>query len=231
MKRILVGIAVGALALAGCGSSDSQSAPQSVSSAQAQAAVAARAKAAANAKAKQEAAVKGAAKVKTAAEAKVAHAKAVAQAQAVAQAKAVAHAQAVDRQAKADAARAQQKAAQHAQAVTDAKLRAHKRAVAKANAAKKVDVKHTRKAPQGRAACRLAPDDATLYPAECGPGAGHNQGCGDLSVPQGHNWNCSNYLGVLDPRNDKRQTVPGNAPWSAARCATADMGDHYAHCK
>jgi hypothetical protein len=158
------------------------------------------------------------AKAQAAAHAKVV--KAQAHARALAHQRAVVHAQAIARQARVDAARAQRRAARHAQALADAQ------AARKAKA-----TKHTRKAPPGRAVCRLAPDSSTFYPAECGPGAGNNPGCGDLSVPQGHNWNCSNYQGVLDPRNDKRQTVPGNAPWSTARCATAVMGDYNAHCK
>jgi hypothetical protein len=121
MKKVVVALAIGALALAGCSSSDNQSATQVSSSAQAQASKAAAAHAAAIAQASQQAQARAAVKAKATAKAKVAHARAVAHA------KAVAHTQAVN----AAEVRA------HAKAVKAAKARAHRRAVAKAKATKK----------------------------------------------------------------------------------------------
>jgi hypothetical protein len=120
MKKVIVGLAMGAVVLTGCSSSDNQSAPQSTSSAQAQVSKAAAAHAAAVAQASQQAKARTAAKAKAVAKAKAAHARAVAHA------KAVGYAQALAKQAKVNAATAQRKAAQQAQAVADA--RAAKRA-------------------------------------------------------------------------------------------------------
>jgi hypothetical protein len=134
MREVLVGLAVGALVLTGCSSSDNQSAPKSTSSAPVQASKAAADHAAAVVRGNKQAqaAIKAKAAAKAAHTLAVAHAKALVHAKAVSHAKevahqsAVAHAQALAKQAKVDAATAQQKAAQQkaaqqAQAVADAK--------------------------------------------------------------------------------------------------------------
>jgi uncharacterized lipoprotein NlpE involved in copper resistance len=72
MKKGIVGLAIGALTLAGCSSSDSQSATQVSSSAQTQVSKAAAAHAVAVAKASQEARARAAAKAKAAGKAKAA---------------------------------------------------------------------------------------------------------------------------------------------------------------
>jgi len=88
MTKVVVGLAVGALALAACSSSDNQRTTESTRAAQAQASTAAAAHAAAVAKAN--AAAK--AKAHRQAVARAAHAKAVRHAQVLARAKAAAHA-------------------------------------------------------------------------------------------------------------------------------------------
>jgi hypothetical protein len=181
MQRIMVALfAVGALALAGCSSSDNQGASLSTHPSQARTSKADEAKAAAEARAKAHATAVAHAKAGAAAKVKAAHARALSDQ------RAAAHARAVAEQTRQNAAQVRRKVARQAQYLADAKA-------AKKAAAKKAKPRYTCDPTENSCApgtynpgdSPYPKDQPSVKPKSCKPGDEMLvSGCWDPGWPQ-----------------------------------------------